>query len=206
MRPFRRQDLIIGMSLAEIFLLLLLIVWWSSRLETDAAGGATVENINLKAENQRLTKRVTELETALNVAQARIKEVEDILEFVRNMVQASSATKEKLEDAYKKRLQDAKRGFPKCREANTLIEVRAADGEFAVVMLDDLDRFKKGQSILGESALVLLLQRAREASGQCRFDYRLTYGSKADYHDARELFEKYFYPERMVKLGGPTQQ
>jgi hypothetical protein len=39
---------------------------------------------------------------------------------------------------------------------------------------------------------------------ECRFDYSLTYGSKADYFDGRELFERTFFPAglRRVATGG----
>ncbi|MBI3952082.1 MAG: hypothetical protein HY314_16670 [Acidobacteria bacterium] len=36
---------------------------------------------------------------------------------------------------------------------------------------------------------------------ECRFDYRLTYESKEDYYDGRELFERYFYPAGLSRTG-----
>ena len=35
----------------------------------------------------------------------------------------------------------------------------------------------------------------------CRFNYRLKYATDNDYRKAREGFEKYFYPEKMIKTG-----
>jgi hypothetical protein len=38
-----------------------------------------------------------------------------------------------------------------------------------------------------------------EKDHKCRFDYRLQYATDNDYRKAREGFEKYFYPEKMIR-------
>ena len=40
-----------------------------------------------------------------------------------------------------------------------------------------------------------------EKDHSCRFNYRLKYATDNDYRKAREGFEKYFYPEKMIRTG-----
>ena len=40
-----------------------------------------------------------------------------------------------------------------------------------------------------------------EKDHKCRFNYRLKYATDNDYRKAREIYEKYFYPEKIMKIG-----
>ena len=40
-----------------------------------------------------------------------------------------------------------------------------------------------------------------EKDRKCRFNYRLKYGTDNDYRKGRDGYEKYFYPEKLLKIG-----
>jgi hypothetical protein len=40
-----------------------------------------------------------------------------------------------------------------------------------------------------------------EKDHKCRFNYRLKYATDNDYKKGRDGYEKYFYPEKIIKAG-----
>src|ERR1039458_10103554 len=60
-----------------------------------------------------------------------------------------------------------------------------------------------GTAIRGFLEAVRAYYRSAPSGGrECRFDYRLSYQSKEDYFDGREMFEAYFYPAGLHRVGG----
>src|SRR5205814_5535284 len=90
------SNLVLSMTLAEIFLLLLFVVWWGTSLEATPAGTVppTVEVEILKAENSRLKAAVVRLE-------AKTREQSDTIEALRLMVGAQGTSIGDFEKAIK---------------------------------------------------------------------------------------------------------
>jgi hypothetical protein len=114
----------------------------------------------------------------------------------------------------------ASRGHPKCQENNILVHGSVCYGRVSMTWIAESPGLSKwladsgyaeprvGATVSGAGAIQNTLGPIREyyaSTGmngtQCRFDYRLSYGSDSDYRYARQqLFERVFYP-----AGGITQ-
>lgn len=111
---------------------------------------------------------------------------------------------------------EAGRGHPKCQEDNVLVEVTLVRGQIEMKVVGEsaalaqflagsgVSTLKVGSVMTDPRAIETFLDRVsrfyevrRAANKECRFDYRLTYGTNDDYHDARVRFENYFYPARI---------
>jgi hypothetical protein len=204
------SDFVIGMTLAEIFLLLLFLIWWAVAAERAATAGpdgtvsaaVLAEQVrNLKVVNQGLNKRIEDLQTDL--------------EAIRIMYGAASAKPTDVKRAVDERISNARRGAPKCVEANTLIEADVVDGATIVRLVATADptvlisigngdtTFRPGQVLAGDEVRRFLAGIAvfYAHNQQCRFDYSLNYRTDTDYRLARTTLEQYFYPtSRLVQV------
>ena len=198
MTPWRtRGELVISMTLAETFLLLVFMLWYSIRPTKPPVPPQKVEV--LVKENEDLKKRNSTLETQLADIQQR-------LEWWRKRFdQPVPGSEEEL----KKLLFEAGRGKPKCQDDNVLLDISLINGTAAIKVLADSPALRStllaqqidirpGAVLTDGSAVNILLREARayRKAGQdadCRFDYRFTYATVEDYYIGRERFEKYFY-------------
>jgi hypothetical protein len=205
-----RTDLIISMTLAEIFLLLLFVVWYghTAIIRHDPEARIKEQLARLERENERLSRelkqaneQITDLKTRLDWWHKNFPAV----------VEGSSGEEAR---------QAASRGHPKCQDNNILIHGSVCYGQVSMTWIAESAGLSKrlvesghaeprvGTTISGAGSVQSILSAIREyysSNGtdgiQCRFDYRLSYGSDSDYRYARQqLFERVFYP-----AGGITQ-
>lgn len=212
MTPWRtKADLVISMTLAETFLLLVFLVWYATRPSLAAKPLTSIEI--LQAENARLTKQLTEL-------RAQLGDLERRLQWWRTRFdQPVPGSEEEL----RRILFEAGRGKPKCQEDNVLLEIAVINSTTRLKILTNAPalsttlqgrgmRFVPGTVVTDPREVEVILESVRAFSrdrgkdGDCRFDYRLTYATYEDYHVGRERFEKFFYSagrRRLVVLDEP---
>jgi len=200
---------VVGMSLAEILLLLIFVLLLIGSANT--GGSVTLELEQLRQENDSLKARNTALEARVaNLEEENAKQAA----IINALAGMAGVPVERAEDV--PGLVDAlKRGFPVCATPNTLVEVAAANGSLTLTVLFELNDLpppsrtgsvRTGEIIADSFAVQSFLESVRRygdrASRQCRFDYRLRYVTSEDYRFARETLEKYLYPRGIRRVGG----
>jgi hypothetical protein len=213
--PFaRRGDFVIGMSLAEVVVLLLFTAFVFNVLQSEEGGGQdpSLDVATLRAENSALRRELDELHLTLSEVRKDLAEAGDLIEELRKMVGAEKPDRWEM----KRRIMALKRGWPPCREDNFLVDatVRDLKMELAFAFVDDdLRGFLKqkglhvnpGDAVRSESEINLLLAALwayeSQTGRECRFDYRLRYVSPHDYHLGRERLEKVLYPGKLIRIG-----
>jgi len=202
--PKRASDFVIGMTLAEVFLLLLFLIWWAVAAERAAIAG-TDGTISAAV----LAQQVAELTTQNKRLNERVEKLQTDLEALRVMYGAASTSPDDIIKGVQIRVRDARRGAPRCVEdSNTLIEADVVDGITTVRLAltadpttlaslgDSAVTFRAGQE-LRDNDIDRFLARVAifyAAHHQCRFDYALNYRTDSDYRIARTTLEQYFYP------------
>lgn len=208
-----RRELIIAITLAETFLLLVFLVWYVS-----PAG----ELPDWKTTAEQRQKEIERLRLEI----ARLKrQIEKLNQWWQtNWGVDCPASKAELLSVLRTRegkaiLAEAGRGYPPCEESNVLIEaevrhgaVRAVYGAAAETLQNWL-RSQRGGRRLDEPPLedwesvTRIATLAREfyawrarLGAPCRFDYNLKYLTKEDYHDGRVLLEANFYPAAIRRV------
>jgi len=201
-----RSDLVISMTLAEIFLLLMFVIWfgYSTILGNPDENALLKEQLNrLQNENERLSIELKQAKNAIDDLQRRL----DIWRNLTGFDDPPSSTK------FQEWVKEACRSNPKCEENNVLVHATVVKGQISMELLTQSLRLsewfknkgyalpKVNVNITDLNIIKTFLDRVRDFNSstnvegtECRFDYRLTYGSKEDYYDGRELFERYFYP------------
>lgn len=202
-----RSSWALGLSLVEVMLLLVfagLIVYVTDNVEgkgqephqgVDERKGP---GVGLQARLDAATKKSDDLERQLH----------DMTRFVNElklMVGAKGSTKEGFQEA----VENLKRGYALCQKNNnTLIEASVLNGDETLQVIGDIPsdlivNLAKGDQTSDLDEIVSFIQDVYqyEKDHSCRFNYRLKYVTDNDYRKAREAFEKYFYPEKMIKTG-----
>lgn len=204
-RP-ERTDLVISMTLAEIFLLVMFVIWsgYSTILGNPDERALIKEQLNrLQNENEKLSKELKQAKNTIDDLQKRL----DIWRNLTGFDDPPSSTK------FQEWVKEACRSNPKCEENNVLVHATVVRGQISMELLAQSPRLsewfknkgyalpKVNVNITDLNIIKTFLDRVRDFNlstkvegTECRFDYRLTYGSKEDYYDGRELFERYFYP------------
>lgn len=133
----------------------------------------------------------------------RLNEMTGLVDDVKGMVGAKAASR----DGFQEAVETLKRGYALCQKDNVLIEAIIQDGEESIRVIgevpSDLDtNLAKGEFTSDLEQIVPFMQDVYqyEKDRKCRFNYRLHYATDNDYRKARERFEKYFFPEKMVKI------
>lgn len=215
-RSGTKTDLVISMTLAETFLLLLFVVWFATKSE------GSPDFWRALAE-----ERLTELNKAkahLNLERERANKAEKSLAWWRNNFNADpprslpELVRALKETGTGKQVEAAlRRGLPACDQVtNVLVEAVAAQGDVQLRVVADspplrtwaqsavLPLPERGTVLRGWSDVttyVAKINRFYHASPQpCRFDYRLMYRTKEDYYDARQTLERAFYPAGITQL------
>jgi hypothetical protein len=207
MAPFRSKgELVISMTLAETFLLLVFMIWYSIRPMMPTAPPTSVEI--LQKENQDLKQRISAQE-------AELADIRKRLEWWRNRFDQPVPGSE---DELKKLLFEAGRGKPKCQDDNVLLAISLTNGAGSLKVLADnptlrsslltqhID-FRVGTTLSNTAEVDAVLREVQafrkgpERNGDCRFDYHFTYATFEDYYVGRERFEKYFYSAGRQRVG-----
>ena len=214
-----RTDLVISMTLAEMFLLLLFVVWYSV---TRSASDSRPEMWKALAEERQ--QKVQQLQNQLVEKDGKIAELEIKIKWWRENFNADlpQSTKD-LETILKSPkgkevLSDIGRGYPRCDNQNVLIHASVVRGTMSIELLTKSPQLiewsaKSGvaipppRTILSGSdqvrsflSTVDVFYTSRLGGSRCRFDYSLTYETKEDYYDGRETFERSFYPAGISRV------
>lgn len=201
--PHKRSDIVLSMTLAETFLLLLFLIWLGDVARTPAGvpDDPTPPDIviaRLKAENERLEQEAKRLS-------AELRQLQLIVDAFRRAIGISEpiTAPEEVDPAVKAAAEAARRGAPKCASENVFARVAVQDGvtTFRMVVSEKVAQIVTGRTgiavpigaTLTDDADIERVLRAVSAyadANACRFDYVLTYQTKSDYYDGRERFEK----------------
>lgn len=217
--PSSRTDLLIGITLAELFLLVLFIVWYTQ-------GAGMGGNWQKLAEERRL--KLIEREAKIAQLEASLKRSEELRRWwQQNYGIDPPANANELQDfltgpAAAILRADIGRGYRRCSEQNLIIAAKVVDGNISVEVVGKAEPLSSGTAprippigtrLTDSGSVTDLLSSIRsyyqqvESNGKpCRFDYRLAYGSKEDYFDGRQLFESLMYPAGVVSVkAGPLR-
>jgi hypothetical protein len=128
-----------------------------------------------------------------------------LMDELKLMVGAKTASKEGFQDA----VDTLKRGYALCqKDDNLLIEARIQNGAETVQVIGEVPAdltatLAKGEQTSDLEQIVSFIQDVYEyeKDHKCRFNYRLKYATDNDYRKGRDSYEKYFYPEKIVRTG-----
>lgn len=197
----------LGLSLVEVMLLLFFAATMVYVTDTGAGRAQDTQRsvegpgdaeVGLQARLDAATEKNSHLEQQVN-------EMALMLNDLKVMVGAKGSTKEGFQEA----VENLKRGYALCRKnGNTLIEASVQNGEETVAVIGEIPsdlevRFTQGDQTSDLEDIVSFLQDVSqyEKDRNCRFNYRLKYATDNDYKKGRAAFEKYFYPEKIIKTG-----
>ena len=196
-----------GLSLVEVMLLLVfaaLIVYVTDNVEgrgqeprQDVAKPKNPDAA-FQARLDAATEKSDDLERQLNDMTLFVNEL-------KLMVGAKISTKEGFQEA----IESLKRGYALCQKNNnTLIEASVLNGAESLQVIGEIPsdlivNLAKGDQTADLDQIVSFIQDVYqyEKDHGCRFNYQLKYATDNDYRKAREGFEKYFYPEKMIRTG-----
>ena len=202
-----RSDWVFGLSLVQVMLLLVfaaMLLYVAENVEgrgQEPGGGpqaAHTPDSTLQARLDASTDKNIELQKQLN-------ETIGLVDEVKILVGAKVSSKEGFREA----IDTLKRGYALChKEENTLIEATLQQGQENIQVIGEIpaDLFvnlAKGDGTSDLDQIVSFIQDVYEyeKDHKCRFNYRLKYATDNDYRKAREVYEKYFYPEKLVRIG-----
>lgn len=196
-----RSGWALGLSLVEVMLLLVFAAMMVYVTDTVEGSGQETQQIvdePLQARLDAAREKSNDLEEQLNEMTLFVNEV-------KLMVGAKGSTKEGIQEA----IENLKRGYALCqRNSNTLIEASVQNGVETIQVIGDIPsdlrvNLVKGDQTSDLDQIVPFLQDVYqyEKDQSCRFNYRLKYATDNDYRKAREGYEKYFYPEKMIRTG-----
>jgi hypothetical protein len=198
------------MTLAEIFLLLLIVGWYGSRLESEGAAPldprpSSVIAEELKRAQEDLAKTRADLE-----AQSRdLGQLRRMLDWLAKTAgyPRSIGTLEDMEKAVDQIKRDAKRGRPACTADNVLVDVMADAGSTTVTLRQSLAlasvvKYERGRTLRTQDEIDRFLADVgafyrslpNGVPANCVFDFRHSWRTDSDYRMTRERFEHYFYP------------
>ena len=218
LRSTLRTDLVIAMTLAETFLLLLFVVWYS----VTVAGRDNSPDI-WKALAEARQKEIDRLHDRLNEQIRKVAELEARVRWWRaNFNSDPPRSLPELIDILRSPqgkvvMTAVGRGYPPCEKENVLTQASVVRG---IVRMGPLAESKRLRSWSAASGIAIpppgaILSDWNSTQsflssvhhfyaslgdqGRCRFDYRLTYETKEDYYDGRETFERAFYAARISR-------
>ncbi len=192
-RGEHRQDLIIGMTLAEVFLLALLVGWLGTRHEVRVN---TISLAELRREN-------AELEANLQKAESDRDENKKLYEeLLKSIGGIDPRTGEVIRFGEK----------PKCDvQDNVLIKATMRQGIGTVRLLRQFESLG-ARLTLSEAEMGAFLRRVRDVSDKtkiipdrpgCRWQYLMDWETDADYRAGRQLFEDAFYVKQLNQVSEP---
>lgn len=197
--PHHGSDLLLGLSLAEIFMLFVLLIWLDAAVRAHA--------VHPRRQGKR-TPTVEELQSnvdSLARESARYRGFSEIVPLQYRNLPADSL---KRLVARGLSLASGGRGAPACYKNNVLFEADVLDGSTAVVIrsnappealreLRDLGApaLQPGDRVRAMEQITALLGAIgrHNVSRPCRFDYVLNYDSNDDRVNGEDRFELYCY-------------
>ena len=201
-----RSNWVFGLSLVQVLLLLFFAVAILHVTERAEVGGQEPRPVSERTAGQDGGFHAgLDAATAENAQlQQRVGDMTAFLDELKLMVGAKQASKEGFQEA----IDTLKRGYALCQKDNTLIEARIHNGAETVQVIGDIPSglsvtLGKGEQTSDLEQIVSFIQDVYEyeKDHKCRFNYRLKYGTDNDYRKGRDGYEKYFYPEKLMKIG-----
>jgi hypothetical protein len=207
------------MTLAEIFLLLLIVGWYASRLESESLGtdpGGPIAQLSKQLEETK--KQLARAEAEKQAQESLNRQLEGILEWIAKTVgfakpiDSVEDAKRALEEYGDAVAREARRGKPKCRPDNILVDVLADAGAVSVTLRQGFANasaaYSPGQRLSDRTQINGLLSAVerfyndpgRQEPAGCVFDYSLSWRGDSDYRSGREQFERYFYPAGLRQI------
>lgn len=198
-----RSGFTLGLSLVEVMLLLLFAAIMVH--VTDTVEGR--QPVADEPHNQDLGSQAR-LDAAMEQNRDLEKQLNEMT-LLLNEVQLMAGAKGTTIDGFQEAIENLKRGYALCqKDSNILIEASVQHGVETVHVIADIPAELKVSLGRGEQTsdleeIVSFLQDVYqyEKDQNCRFNYRLKYATDNDYRKAREVFERYFYPEKMIRTG-----
>ena len=201
------SDWRVGLSLIQVIVLLCfaaLLLYVTDN--GDVSGGeprqnstdANASDASLRASLDAATQRTQELEGTLGATTFLIEELA-------LMTGANTPTKEGFQEA----IDSLKRGYALCqKDDNILVEATIQHGAETLHVIGDVPSdlalsLGKGDHTSDLEQIVSFIQDVYEyeKDHKCRFNYRLKYATDNDYRKGRDGYEKYFYPEKLLRTG-----
>jgi hypothetical protein len=213
----KRSDFVMGMSLAELFLLLLfcfmLVV--NARSEHEPANLSSLNRTALVALLERTQAEQAALADTIKALQKELARSRDVIAYLREWTGAPEVTVPLVQRTLERKILEGKRGAPACADINTLLQVQSSNGTRTVRLLTVDEELAQAltaaglqltaNQLLGPAELDLFLRTTLqfENAQGCRYDYSFTYATAEDYQWCREHFERYFYPAGLGRRSLP---
>lgn len=199
--PKSQSDWVFGLSLVQVMLLLVFAAMLISVTENGEVRGQE-ETSGQGASLQARLDAATEKSNAL---EKRLGDMALLVDEVKLMVGAKAPSKEAFQEA----IDSVKRGYSLCqKDDNTLIEASILNGAETVHVIGEIPsdlmvNLVRGDQTADLDQIVSFIQDVYEyeKDHKCRFNYRLKYATDNDYRKGRDGYEKYFYPEKIMRTG-----
>ena len=199
--PKSQSDWVFGLSLVQVMLLLVFAAMLISVTENGEVRGqeeASAQGAGLQARLDAATEKSNALEK-------RLGDMALLVDEVKLMVGAKAPSKEAFQEA----IDSVKRGYSLCqKDDNTLIEASIQNGAETVHVIGEIPsdlmvNLVRGDQTADLDQIVSFIQDVYEyeKDHKCRFNYRLKYATDNDYRKGRDGYEKYFYPEKIMRTG-----
>ena len=199
--PKSQSDWVFGLSLVQVMLLLVFAVMLISVTENGEVRGqeeASAQGAGLQARLDAATEKSNALEK-------RLGDMALLVDEVKLMTGAKAPSKEAFQEA----IDSVKRGYSLCqKDDNTLIEASIQNGVETVHVIGEIPsdlmvNLVRGDQTADLDQIVSFIQDVYEyeKDHKCRFNYRLKYATDNDYRKGRDGYEKYFYPEKIMRTG-----
>ena len=202
-----RSNWVLGFSLVQVTLLLFfaaMLMYATENAEVQGqeshkgVGEMKTHDATLRTRLDAATERNDDLEKQLG-------DITQLVDELQLMVGAKGSSKEGFQEA----IESLKRGYSLCqKDDNTLIEARVHNGAESLQVIGDIPsdlivNLAKGDQTSDLDEIIPFIQDVYEyeKDHKCRFNYRLKYATDNDYRKAREGYEKYFYPEKIMRTG-----
>jgi len=202
-----RSGWALGLSLVEVMLLLVFAAMMVYVTDNVEGRGQEPQKIvdNPKSQDSGLQASLDAATKKSNDLEQQVHDMTVLVNEVKLMVGAKVSTKEGFQEA----IESLKRGYTLCqKEDNTLIEATVQNGVETVQVIGDIPSdlevsLVKGDQTSDLEQIVSFIHDVYqyEKDHSCRFSYRLKYATDNDYRKARKGYEKYFYPEKMIRTG-----
>ena len=202
-----RSNWVFGLSLVQVILLLFfgaMIIYVTDSVE---GGGQESHQVveEPRTQDAGLQARLDAEAQKNNRLEKQLGDMTLLVDELKLMVGARVPSREAFQEA----IENLKRGYSLCqKDNNTLLEASIQNGAETVQVIGDIPGdliagLAKGDQTSDLDQIVSFIQDVYEyeKDHKCRFNYRLKYATDNDYRKAREVYEKYFYPEKIIRTG-----
>lgn len=199
--PKSQSDWVFGLSLVQVMLLLVFAAMLISVTENGEVRGQEETG----AQGAGLQARLDAATEKSNALEKRLGDMALLVDEVKLMTGAKAPSKEAFQEA----IDSVKRGYSLCqKDDNTLIEASIQNGVETVHVIGEIPsdlmvNLVRGDQTADLDQIVSFIQDVYEyeKDHKCRFNYRLKYATDNDYRKGRDGYEKYFYPEKILRTG-----